>query len=193
MVRAFKKGPDYIDAAWLACATGHPARNLDTCLMGFPRAVGVVRAPSTAAGLNLIEGNRGLYDGIDARGTHSTAELAKALDAPVLLVVNATKVTRTAAAMVLGCQRLDPAVRIAGVVLNQVAGRATERVLREAIETACGIPVLGALPRVAGQNLLPGRHLGLVPPAEYAHGAELRATLLEPRRAHLDFDRIGRV
>ena len=189
-VRAFKKGPDYIDAAWLAWASGHPARNLDTCLMGFPRAVESFARHAVPDGLNVIEGNRGLYDGSDARGTHSTAELAKALDAPVLLVVNASKVTRTAAAVVLGCQRMDPAVRIAGVVLNQVARPRHEAVLREAIESVCGIPVLGALPRVSGENPLPGRHLGLVPPAEHTRSAELRATLLD-LAAHFDLDRIA--
>ncbi len=123
-VRAFKKGPDYIDAAWLAWASAHPAHNLDTYLMGFDRAAASFAHHAVPEGLNLIEGNRGIYDGVDALGTHSTAELAKALDAPVVLVLNASKVTRTAAAWVLGCQKLDPQVRIAGVVLNQVANRA---------------------------------------------------------------------
>jgi cobyrinic acid a,c-diamide synthase len=107
-VRAFKKGPDYIDSAWLEWASQKPARNLDTYLMGFDRVVDSFASNAVPGGFNLVEGNRGLYDGGDARGTHSTAELAKALRAPVLLVVNATKVTRTAAALVLGCQRLDP-------------------------------------------------------------------------------------
>jgi cobyrinic acid a,c-diamide synthase len=96
-VRAFKKGPDYIDAAWLEWASGKPARNLDTFLMGFEQAVSSFAWHSNSLGLNLIEGNRGLFDGLDARGTHSTAELAKALRAPVVLVIDATKVTRTAA------------------------------------------------------------------------------------------------
>ncbi len=189
-VRAFKKGPDYIDAAWLAWASGHPARNLDTFLMGFPGATASFARHAAPGGFNLIEGNRGLYDGSDARGTHSTAELAKALDAPVLLVVNASKVTRTAAATVLGCQRMDPGVRIAGVVLNQVARPRHEAVLREAIESVCGLPVLGALPRISGENPLPGRHLGLVPPAEHSGADELRATLLQLAR-RLDLDRIA--
>lgn len=188
-VRAFKKGPDYIDAAWLSWAAGHPARNLDTCLMGFTRAAASFARHAVPGGLNVVEGNRGLYDGADARGTHSTAELAKALDAPVLLVVNATKITRTAAAIVLGCQKLDPEVRIAGVVLNQVVRPRHERVLREAIENACGIPVVGALPRLAGENPLPGRHLGLVPPSEHEHGEQLRATLLDLAE-RLEFHRI---
>src|SRR5579872_2862527 len=136
--RAFKKGPDYIDAAWLEWASGHPARNLDSYLMGFGRARDSFALHAVAGGLNVIEGNRGLFDGMDAPGTHSTAALAKALDASVVLVLNATKMTGTAAALVLGCQKLDPAVRIAGVVLNQVSGPRHEGVLREAIESACG-------------------------------------------------------
>ena len=133
-VRAFKKGPDYIDSAWLEWASRKPARNLDTYLMGFERVADSFASHAVPGGFNLVEGNRGLYDGADARGTHSTAELAKALHAPVVLVVNATKVTRTVAALVLGCQRLDPDVRIAGVVINQVAGARHERIVREAIE-----------------------------------------------------------
>ena len=158
--RAFKKGPDYIDAAWLSWATGDPAHNLDTFLMGYDGAAAAFAANSLPGALNVIEGNRGLYDGFDARGTHSTAELAKALGAPVVLVLDATKVTRTAAAMVLGCQRLDPSVKIVGVILNQVSGPRHEQVLREAIEVACGIPVLGAIPRIPPSQLASGTASG---------------------------------
>ncbi|MGP8242983.1 MAG: cobyrinate a,c-diamide synthase [Bryobacteraceae bacterium] len=189
-VRAFKKGPDYIDAAWLEWASRKPARNLDTYLMGFERAAHSFARHAVPDGFNLVEGNRGLYDGADGRGTHSTAELAKALQAPVVLVVNATKVTRTAAALVLGCQRLDPDVRIAGVVVNQVCGARHERILREAIESVCGIPVLGAIPRAAGGMLLPTRHLGLVTPREHPHRDLLAQNLLDLVAGRLDFDRL---
>ncbi len=189
-VAAFKKGPDYIDAAWLAWASGLPARNLDTYLMGFDTVKASFARSATAAGLSVIEGNRGLYDGFDAQGTHSTAELAKTLGAPVVLVFNATKVTRTAAALVLGCQRMDPDVRIAGVVLNQVAGRRHESVIREAIESTCGIPVLGTLPRAAADTLLPGRHLGLVTPEEHERIADLEGNIRRLCEPNLDFDGI---
>jgi cobyrinic acid a,c-diamide synthase len=189
-VRAFKKGPDYIDSAWLEWAAHRPARNLDTYLMGFGRAAESFANHAVRGGFNLVEGNRGLYDGADARGTHSTAELAKALQAPVVLVVNATKVTRTAAALVLGCQRLDPDVRIAGVVVNQVGGARHERILREAIESVCGIPVLGAVPRVTADVLLPARHLGLVTPSEHPHRDLLAQNLLDFVSGRLDFDRL---
>jgi cobyrinic acid a,c-diamide synthase len=171
-VRAFKKGPDYIDAAWLTWASGHPARNLDSWLMGFDGAVDSFRRTAAPEGLNVIEGNRGLYDGVDARGTHSTAALAKALGAPVILAVDATKATRTLAACVLGCQKLDEEVKIAGVILNRVGGRRHERVIREAVEGDCGVPIVGVVPKL-GENLLPERHLGLVTPAERGGGEDL--------------------
>jgi cobyrinic acid a,c-diamide synthase len=189
-VRAFKKGPDYIDTAWLRWASGKTTRNLDTFLMGCARAAGSFFWHGLNSGLNVVEGNRGLYDGLDARGTHSTAELAKLLRAPVVLVINATKITRTAAALALGCQKLDPEVWIAGVVLNQVAGGRHERVLRDAIESACGIPVLGAIPRAAKDMFLPMRHLGLVTPEEYSRRDELSRNLLDLVASHLDFERL---
>jgi cobyrinic acid a,c-diamide synthase len=163
---AFKKGPDYIDAAWLARASGACARNLDTFLMG-PEAVrrSFVRH-AAGADLSVIEGNRGILDGMDARGTHSTAALSRHLSAPAVLVLPATKTTRTAAAVVAGCRQLEPDLDLAGVVLNRVGGPRHERVLREAVESETGVPVLGALPRLDDGRLLPERHLGLVPPEE---------------------------
>jgi cobyrinic acid a,c-diamide synthase len=192
-VRGFKKGPDYIDAAWLGWATGGPVHNLDTFLMGFENVVASFTLNAVPGGLNLIEGNRGLYDGFDARGTHSTAELAKALRAPVVLVLDATKVTRTSAAMVLGCQRLDPGVNIVGVILNQVSGLRHEQVLREAVEITCGIPVLGAIPRMEKASLLAERHLGLVVPEEHSGAKSLRTTLEALFEGRLEFERLWRL
>ncbi len=185
---AFKKGPDYIDAAWLAWASGAPARNLDSYLMGFQTAAQSFARNGATAGLNVLEGNRGLYDGADTRGTHSTAELAKALQAPVVLVLNATKITRTAAALVLGCQHLDPAADIAAVVINQVSGPRHERVIREAIESACHIPVAGAIPRAGGDAILPSRHLGLITPAEHPACGPLAQRLSDLVGRYLNFD-----
>ena len=189
-VRAFKKGPDYIDAAWLTWAAGSPARNLDLFLMGADTVKESFARNAAPDGFNLIEGNRGLYDGMDALGSASTAELAKVLTAPVVLVLNATKVTRSVAAWVLGFQKLDPDVRIAGVILNQVAGERHEQVMREAIQSACGIPVLGAIPRVRGDNMLPDRHLGLVTPSEHPAAADLAQRLLDRVASRLDIERL---
>jgi cobyrinic acid a,c-diamide synthase len=165
-VRAFKKGPDYIDAAWLGWASGQPARNLDTHLMGSEGVIDRFMSHAVSGGINVIEGNRGLFDGFDAKGTHSSAALAELLHAPVVLVIDATKMTRTAAALVLGCQTLDPRISIGGVVLNNVSGSRHEHIARSAIESSCSVPVLGALPRLP-ESPIPERHLGLVPPEEH--------------------------
>lgn len=161
----FKKGPDYIDAGWLSMAARHACYNLDPFLMKPDEMLcSFVRRANKGHGA-LIEGNRGLYDGVDVQGSFSTAEVSKLLRTPVIIVLDATKVTRTAAALVLGCQHLDPEVKIAGVILNQVAGRRHEQVLRGAIERTCQIPVLGVVPK-ENRNFFPERHLGLVPPQE---------------------------
>jgi cobyrinic acid a,c-diamide synthase len=156
--------------------------------MGFDIAALSFDRHSLRQGFNLVEGNRGLFDGADPAGTHSTAELAKALQAPVLLVVNVTKMTRTAAAVVLGCQHLDPHLQLAGVVLNRVHGARHEAVVSEAIELATGLPVLGAIPAMK-EGILPDRHLGLVTPSDSQNLEDL------PRRLnavadHLDMQRI---
>ena len=189
-VAAFKKGPDYIDAAWLTWASSRPCRHLDAYLMGPEKVSVSFYTHAESPGLNVIEGNRGIYDGFDARGTHSTAELAKLLQAPVILVINATKMTRTGAALVLGCQKLDPEVAIAGVVLNQISNRRHEQVLRQAVETSCGVPVVGVIPRARGEAPLPGRHLGLVTPEEHPGITVLKQNLLSLVHGHLDLTRI---
>jgi len=189
-VRAFKKGPDYIDAGWLAWAAGAPARNLDTFLMGPGTTAASFARAAIAGGINVVEGNRGLFDGFDTAGTHSTAELARLLGAPVILVLNATKMTRTAAALVVGCQKFDPALNLAGVVLNRVNGKRHENILRASIEQNCGVQVVGAAPKVEVADLVPERHLGLVTLEEHASSAALEARLLEQIAPTLDLARI---
>lgn len=170
-VHAFKKGPDYIDAAWLSLASGKPARNLDTYLMGFSTVKNSFIKNGLSNGINVIEGNRGLFDGADSRGTHSTAELAKLLQSPVIIVQNVSKVTRTAAASILGCKKLDPDLKIAGIILNKVAGERHAKIAKEAIEEVTGIPVIGLIPKLPGNYNLPSRHLGLITPGEYEAGS----------------------
>lgn len=166
-VSAFKKGPDYIDPAWLSLASGKPARNLDTYLMGFASAKDSFLKYAGSDDVSVIEGNRGLFDGVDKIGTHSTSELARLLRAPVIIVLNVSKVTRTAAAMVLGCVKLDPELNLAGVILNHSANERHALVAKDAIESATGVPVLGAIPKLSGKSILPSRHLGLIMPGEF--------------------------
>jgi len=162
----FKKGPDFIDPGWLASAAGAPCFNLDPYLM--PQSViaeSFVRR-SGNADVAVIEGNRGLYDGVNVDGAYSTAELAKQLGAPVILIIDTTKMTRTVAAIVMGCQKFDPDVRMAGVVLNRVGSARQEKLIRSAVEKYCGIPVVGAIPRLKDGGFTE-RHMGLTPADEH--------------------------
>lgn len=188
-VAPFKKGPDYIDAAWLGAAAACPARNLDTFLMPSEIVGQSLHTAAADAELAVIEGNRGLFDGLDAEGTHSTAQLAKLLGAPVLLVVDTTKSTRTTAAMVLGCQKLDPQLQLAGVILNRVGTLRQEKLIRRAIHSATGLPVLGVIPRLGAQHL-PSRHLGLVTAFEHGRTAEVLESLAAVADRHLDVEAI---
>jgi cobyrinic acid a,c-diamide synthase len=186
----FKKGPDYIDAGWLAQAAGHSCYNLDPYMMDRERVCSsfLFRTASDTDAA-IIEGNRGLYDGADAEGTYSTAELAKMLASPVVLIVDCTKVTRTLAAMVYGCRLFDPSVNLAGVILNRVATGRQERLVRRTIEDATDLPVLGAVPRIRHHEL-PERHLGLVPHQEHPMVEQALRMLADLAEQHLDLDRL---
>ena len=162
----FKKGPDYIDMGWLGRAAEHPCYNLDLFLMSSEQVLSSFIVNAERADIAVIEGNRGLYDGMDLEGSVSTAEMAKVLQAPVVLVVDCTKVTRTVAALVLGCLRFDEDVPINGVVLNKLATLRHESVIRQSVEKYCGVPVVGAIPKLKDITF-PGRHLGLVPHEEH--------------------------
>jgi cobyrinic acid a,c-diamide synthase len=191
-VAPFKKGPDYIDAAWLGQAAGAPCRNLDAFLLRPEAILRSFAAGTSGMDVAVIEANRGLFDGADARGTYSSAELAKLLRVPVVLVVDCTKATRTVAAEVLGCRWMDPDVDIRGVVLNRTAGDRHESVVRESVESVCGIPVVGALPRLDAPPV-PERHLGLVPPAELVRNREALERVASLVEGHLELDLLWKV
>lgn len=191
-IAPFKKGPDYIDSGWLAKAAGRPCYNLDTFLIEAELIRRSFIQHSTDSEISVIEGNRGLYDGIDIHGRTSTAELAKLLAVPVLICIDATKTTRTAAAVVSGCGNFDPTVQIRGVVLNRVAGSRHERILRQSIEHFCDVPVLGAIPKLGRENF-PERHMGLVPTPEHAQTQNSISAAAEVAKKYLDLDRIETV
>ncbi len=184
-VSPFKKGPDYIDAGWLALAAGRPCYNLDSYLLRPDIILSSFQAHAQSDGIAVIEGNRGLYDGIDMEGSTSTAELAKLLQAPVILCLDCTKTTRTVAAAVLGCQMFDPETPIQGVILNRTSGKRHERMVQKSIEYHCGIPVLGALPRLDEQRF-PERHMGLVPTAEHPWAQQSVEEATRLATTHLD-------
>ncbi len=144
----FKKGPDYIDTAWLGLAAGSAASNLDLFFQDEASLLAHFRAWSGDAELALIEGNRGFFDGRDLAGSCSTAELARQLSCPVILVLDCTKMTRTAAALVAGCRSFPGGERIAGVIINRSGGLRHAALVRRAVEELAGAPVLGVLPRL---------------------------------------------
>lgn len=192
-IAPFKKGPDYIDAGWLALAAGRPCYNLDTFLLE-PETVlsSFLSNTEPAEDIAVIEGNRGLYDAIDTDGSTCTAELAKFLNLPVLLCVDCTKTTRTMAAVVDGVCSFDPDVNICGVVLNRVAGARHENILRKSIDQYCHAPVLGAIPKLRQQRF-PERHMGLVPTPEHAWAQDSIEAAREMAQEYLDLEAILKV
>ena len=187
----FKKGPDYIDAGWLSVAAQRPCYNLDPFFLSGEMIINSF--VSHASGdIAVIEGNRGLHDGMDAGGSYSTAELSKLLRAPVVLIIDCSKMTRTAAAVVLGCMHLDSKVAIKGVVLNQVAGERHEHVVRESINKYCSLPVLGVIPRLAAGDI-PERHMGLIPYQEHPDTVKVIALAEEIAGKYLNIDAITKI
>ncbi|MFJ4894428.1 cobyrinate a,c-diamide synthase [Streptomyces sp. NPDC088788] len=187
-VSPHKVGPDYIDPGYHALATGRVGRNLDSYLCGTELIGPLFAHGARGCDLAVVEGVMGLYDGAAGEGElASTAQVAKLLRAPVVLVVDASSQSRSVAALVHGFASWDPEVRVAGVILNKVGSDRHEAMLREALD-ASGVPVLGALRR-APQVGTPSRHLGLVPVAERrAEAVEAVAALAARVGAGCDLD-----
>ncbi len=185
----FKKGPDYIDAGWMALAAGKNCYNLDPYLMSEEAILTSFFKHSKGAEFVIIEGNRGIYDGVNSSGGYSTAELALLLKLPVILVVNCTKTTRTVAALVLGCKMLDSRINIRGVILNHIATERQREIVTAAVEEATGIPVLGVVPRMK-KDIFPMRHLGMIPHQEYLGSSGAISFLAETMADNLDIPRL---
>ncbi|MFG1347156.1 cobyrinate a,c-diamide synthase [Xanthobacter autotrophicus DSM 431] len=189
-VRAVKSGPDYIDPAFHAAATGQPGLNLDSWAMP-PSLVDHLAAGALAdADMLVAEGAMGLFDGVASEPgrTGAGADIAARLGLPVLLVLDVSGQSQTAAAVLRGFLTHDPAVRIAGVVLNKLGSERHARMIRQAV-APLGVPVLGAVPRAA-HIVLPERHLGLVQAGETGDLALRLAALADLAEAHLDLDGI---
>lgn len=186
-VQAFKKGPDYIDPIWHAHASGRPSYNLDFRLMERAEIGDLYARHAAAADISLVEGNKGLYDGMDIEGSDSNAAMAKELGLPVVLVIDTIGVTRGVAPLLLGYQAFDPAVRIAGVILNKVGGARHEDKLRQVIARYTDIPVLGAIHKDA-RLAIEERHLGLVPGNEDAAAEQRIEAIAEVVAERVDLD-----
>ena len=195
-VQTYKVGMDYIDPSYLSGVTGRPCRNLDTFVMNGDEISQIFAHGARGADLAIVEGVRGLFEGAESLGdTGSSASVAKALGLPVILVVSARSVTRSAAASVRGFQSFDPGVDIRGVILNNVSGDQHIRKATEAVEHYCRIPVIGAIPRMPEMELTM-RHLGLVPFREGKTDPlfeEKIAALAEQISGHIDLDALLRL
>ena len=192
-VQPFKAGPDYIDPSYHQVACGVPCRNLDTWLLPHPVVVELFQKAARGRDLAVVEGVMGLFDGHSSLNEEgSTAELAKLLGAPVILVADASKVARSVAAEVLGYQRFDPRVRIAGVVLNGVSGPRHLDFCKPQVEETTGLPVLGYMP-YRDDLRQPERHLGLIPTVEGTVAREWYGRLIAQVEETIDLETILRI
>ena len=190
-VQPFKAGPDYIDPSYHRVACGVPSRNLDTWLLPHPTVLELYAKASARRQISVVEGVMGLFDGhssLDEEG--STAQLAKLIGAPVILVADASKVARSVAAEVLGYQQFDPALNVAGVILNGVASDRHLEFCQPQIEATTGLPVLGYLPR-RPEFEQPERHLGLIPTVEGTVARQWYDALIAQIEETIDVARIA--
>ncbi len=186
-VQPYKKGPDYIDPMWLSLACGRACRNLDLYLMGREDIISTFARHSS--GINLVEGNKGLYDGLALDGSNSNAELARLLDLPVVLVIDARGMTRGIAPLILGYQAFDRDINIAGVILNNLGGMRHEAKLREVIEHYTDVPVIGAIQHDERLEIVE-RHLGLMPSNELGEAANRIRQIGEAIAEQVDLDKL---
>jgi cobyrinic acid a,c-diamide synthase len=189
-IQGYKIGPDYIDPSYHTLATGRPSRNLDRWLLGDQ--VLPVFEKNSEGRWAVIEGVMGLFDGMSGtRGFGSSADVAKLLQAPVILIVDAANMSRSVAALVHGFCTFDPELKIAGVILNRVKSSAQETLLRQAL-AEIEVPILGAVPREEAIRL-PERHLGLVPSQEKSFQDDFWEELNQLITTYIDLDKIQEI
>jgi cobyrinic acid a,c-diamide synthase len=191
-VQPFKKGPDYIDPLWLGAAAGRPCHNLDFNTQSPAEIRRAFARRMAGSGFGVIEGNLGLFDGMDLEGSNSNAALAALLGAPVILVIDAEGMTRGVAPLLRGYESFDPSVRIAGVILNNVAGERHGQRLRQVVERYSTTPLLGVVHRNPALRIVE-RHLGLMPSNEAEAAEETIARIREVVAAQVDLDAVLRV
>jgi cobyrinic acid a,c-diamide synthase len=192
-VQAFKVGPDFIDPGFHEVVTGRPSYNLDGWMCGREHVLATVARHAGDADLAIVEGVMGCFDGLDATGDDgSTAQVAKWLGAPVVLVLDARAQARSAAAVVLGFERFDPALNVSAVVANGIGGETHARWIREAVAAGCRAAVVGAVPRDEGVALAE-RHLGLVTAGEGGLTADKRTRLAGLIERSVDLDALLRL
>lgn len=191
-VQPFKVGPDYIDPGYHTAATGRRSRNLDAWFLGEDGVREMFLRSAAGADISVIEGVMGLYDGRGSGSEGSTAHVARLLKAPVILVLDARSMARSAAAMVLGYKNFDPGLNLCGVILNRVGSERHFMILKEAIQSTTGVPVLGRVSHTPDMEL-PERHLGLLPTAEKNSLTELLDLMAYKITENLELENLVKV
>ncbi len=192
-VQPYKVGPDYIDPSYHTMATGNRSRNLDAWILDEDTVKEIFVKSASKSDIAVVEGVMGVFDG--SSGTvdmGSSAHIAKLIDCPVVLIVDVRAMARSAAALVAGFQNFDPALHIAGVILNRIGSERHLRLVTEAIETYCSIPVVGHVKKNARLEL-PSRHLGLVPTVEGGELAQMVTSLAGEIKDGIDIDKLTEI
>ncbi|MDI6817320.1 MAG: hydrogenobyrinic acid a,c-diamide synthase (glutamine-hydrolyzing) [Actinomycetota bacterium] len=188
-VQPFKKGPDFIDPMWLSAATDRTCRNLDLFMMGEYNIRESLQRAGADADISIVEGNMGLYDGMEVDGKGSTADVARIIKSPIILIIDASNMTRSIAPLLQGFLNFEPDVMVSGVVLNKVAGARHESKLRTAISTYTDIEVIGAIPRSPEIGIIQ-RHLGLKPAKEDAQAMSTIESIGAMVEEYVDLDKV---
>ena len=186
-VQSYKKGPDYIDPMWLSHASDRDCHNLDFQTMSDEEMLATISLYSKDADISLIEGNKGLFDGVAVDGSNSNAAVAELTKSPVVLVIDTLGMTRGIAPLLLGYQSFNKNIKIAGVILNKVGGPRHEQKLRNVINQYTDIPVIGAVPRLDELNITE-RHLGLIPSNETTDTTKIVSNIANIIEKHVDLD-----
>ena len=184
-VAPYKKGPDYIDPMWLSRSSKNDCHNLDFQTMSNDEMLATISLYSKDADISIIEGNKGLYDGVALDGSNSNAAVAELTKTPIVLVIDTQGMTRGIAPLLLGYQAFDKNIKIAGVILNKVGGPRHEKKLRDVIKQYTDITVVGAVPRLEELNITE-RHLGLIPSNETTDTDKVIAKIAAVIEKHVD-------
>ncbi|MES9973918.1 MAG: AAA family ATPase, partial [Candidatus Thiodiazotropha sp.] len=189
VLQPFKKGPDYIDPLWLSAAAGRDCYNLDFYTQTRDEILHNYANYMSGREMALIEGNKGLFDGVDIEGSNSNAAMAAFLNTPVILVINCRGMTRGIAPLLLGYQAFDRNIELAGVILNQVGGSRHQSKLIQVVEHYTDIPVLGAI-QADSRLQIDERHLGLIPSNESETSEQIIQLLAETVEQHVDIEKV---
>jgi cobyrinic acid a,c-diamide synthase len=187
IVQPFKKGPDYIDPLWLGAAAQRSCHNLDVFMEGEDANLQVFSSAMAGADIGLIEGNKGLFDGLSVDGSDSNAAMAELLQTPVVLVIDTRGITRGIAPLLHGYATFSSAIDIAGVIFNQVGGERHEGKLRQAVEHYTDIPVIGSIGRDPALEI-DERHLGLMPSNEHRQAQKVIRQISDTVMQNVDLD-----